>query len=93
MTYSPLGEITSFTDADSNTTQYQYNSAGSVLAITYPDGTQQSFQYDPLGNMTDTVEQNRDAVGYQYNAQGLVTRSRSPIKRARPSPTTPRGTC
>ena len=73
MTYDALGDLTSITDADGNTTQYSYSSAGNLLSITYPDGTQQSFTYDPLGNLSETIEQNGDPVNYQYNAQGLVT--------------------
>ena len=73
MTYGSLSNLTSITDAASNTTQYSYDAAGNLLSISLPDGSQQSFTYDPLGNLSDTIEQNGDPVSYQYNAQGLVT--------------------
>ncbi len=72
MTYNNLGLRTSISDTGNNTTQYNYDTAGNLLAITYPDGTNQSFQYDPLGNMKDTLLQNGDAIAYAYQ-DGLVT--------------------
>src|SRR5262249_40582644 len=72
MTVGALSTLTSATDADSNTTQYNHDAAGNLLSITYPDGSQRSFTYNPLGEMTQTIEQNSNPVKYQYNGQGQI---------------------
>ena len=73
-----LGNLTSITDADGNTTQYGYSSNGNLLSITYPDGSQESFTYDPLGNLSETVEQNGDVINSSTTPRAWSRRRTSP---------------
>jgi RHS repeat-associated protein len=71
----PFDTLTSFTDANGNTTRYGYNSQGDLMSITYANGSGRRFSYDPLGNLTETVNARGQAVQNTYNSMGQLTRA------------------
>ncbi|MBU7018354.1 MAG: hypothetical protein HXS44_12660, partial [Theionarchaea archaeon] len=65
-TYDSLGNMTSVTDANGNTTFNEYSLYG-ITRITYPDLTTEEFSYDAAGNLLEI----RDAEGtttFTYDA-------------------------
>jgi RHS repeat-associated protein len=55
-TYDSSGHLTSFTDANGNTTGYEYNSLFGVTGITYSDLTTVTFVYDAAGNLIQKTD-------------------------------------
>ena len=73
-TYDSLfNNLTSLADANGKPTQYSYDSNGNLLAIAYPDSSQQQFSYDPTGNLIESVDQNGNAISYTYNSKNQLT--------------------
>ncbi len=65
--YDSSGNLTSFTDANGNTTSYFYDSFFGMTRTTYPDSTTEEYTYDAVGNLL----QKKDANGttqLTYNA-------------------------
>lgn len=60
------------TDANGNTTQYAYNSAGNLLSTTYADGFQSLATFNPEGEATSFVDANGQPIAYTYNAAGQI---------------------
>ncbi|MGD2249992.1 MAG: RHS repeat-associated core domain-containing protein, partial [Candidatus Methanofastidiosia archaeon] len=66
-TYDSAGNLTSFTDANQNTTHYRYNSLFGVTSVLYPDLTEETFVYDAAGNCVQKTDFNGSTV-LTYNA-------------------------
>jgi len=66
--------LASATDGNGNTTGYGRDSQGNLLAITYPNGSQEQFSYDPLGNLTESINRRGQAIHNTYNSSGQLTR-------------------
>ncbi|MBU7036333.1 MAG: RHS repeat protein [Theionarchaea archaeon] len=64
--YNEVGNLTSFTDAESHTTSYTYTSLFGVTRITYPDSTWEEYQYNNVGNVTSLTdaEDNETTITY-----------------------------
>lgn len=71
-----FGNTASYTDGETNTTDYTHNAQGKVLTETKPSGANFSYEYDPQGNLTkqtvptDSVDRVTD---YAYDAAGNLT--------------------
>ncbi|MBM4460396.1 MAG: DUF11 domain-containing protein [Chloroflexi bacterium] len=75
MGYTPdLNRLDWLRDARGNLTDFIYNSAGNVTAITYPDGRLETFSYDSTGNLVNAANRRGQAVTFSYNALGQITR-------------------
>lgn len=61
------------TDARDNGLDYQYDSSGNLLSITYEDGTIESFTYDGNDNVLTWTNRRGDTVTYTYNTAGQLT--------------------
>jgi len=82
-TYDSVGNLTSLTDANGNTTLYDYNSLFGVTQITYPDFTTEIFSYDNVGNVSQKTDANGTTTftysaiyqltGIQYPDQSLIS--------------------
>lgn len=49
--YNPLGEVLTYTDAESKVTTYTYDLAGRKLSINHPDNGKTSYTYDLASNL------------------------------------------
>lgn len=61
-------------DGRQNTLTYNYDAAGNLVNITYPDSTAETFQVDAQGNLIESVNRRGEAIQYTYNADGLPVR-------------------
>ncbi|MBU7028113.1 MAG: exo-alpha-sialidase [Theionarchaea archaeon] len=66
-TYNSSGNLTSFTDANGNTTFYEYDSLFGVTRVTYPDSTVETFSYDAAGNVLSRTDAD-GTTAFTYNA-------------------------
>ncbi|MBU7029817.1 MAG: RHS repeat protein [Theionarchaea archaeon] len=66
-TYDSSGNLTSFTDANGNTTFYEYDSLFGVTRVTYPDSTVETFSYDAAGNVLSRTDAD-GTTEFTYNA-------------------------
>ena len=71
-TYVPPSRLTSVTDPNGNTTQYQYDQNGDILATEYADGTIESLAYNPIGEITQSNDGDKNVINYTYNSSGQV---------------------
>ena len=61
--------VIKYEDTFGNVIGYRYDPIGNLSAITYPDGTEVSYEYDNAGRVISTVEKNARGVlitGFEY---------------------------
>ncbi len=61
-TYDALGNVTSTTDADGQTTTYTYDDLSRLTQVTYADGSTVEYTYDAASNLTSM----HDSSGWQF---------------------------
>jgi RHS repeat-associated protein len=61
-------------DGRQNTLTYNYDAAGNLVNITYPDSSAETFKVDAQGNLIESVNRRGEAIQYTYNADGLPVR-------------------
>ncbi len=71
--YDQAGNLVWLTDANQNTTHYEYNSLFGPTRITYPDGTAEQFTYDEMGNLTSKTDANGNVITFSYNDISQIT--------------------
>ncbi|HEV8145680.1 MAG TPA: DUF6531 domain-containing protein, partial [Bryobacteraceae bacterium] len=83
--HSPSGYPAAFTDALGNKTTFTYVSSVKngftfydVSAISFADGTTQTFAYDANGNLTKGTDQAGKATTFTYNTRGQVLTRANP---------------
>jgi RHS repeat-associated protein len=69
-----IRRVHSFTDQGGDTSTFDYDLKGNLLASTLPDGSATHFEYDAAGRVTASTDANGDRTVYTYDAHGLVTR-------------------
>jgi len=74
MTYgfNTAGQLSSFTDGDSNATNLSNYYRGIPRSISYPDKTSESLTVDDLAEITSITDQNSNTTSYGYDAGGRV---------------------
>lgn len=74
LSYGAANRITTAVDNGGRTVTYDYNSAGSLAKVTYPDGTNEQYTYDTAHRML-TMQDRRGtvAVTNAYDSNGRVT--------------------
>jgi RHS repeat-associated protein len=55
-TYDSVGNVTSLTDANNNTTKYMYDSVFGITQVVYPDGTGETCSYDITGDLVQKTD-------------------------------------
>ncbi|MFO0818420.1 MAG: LamG-like jellyroll fold domain-containing protein [Pirellulales bacterium] len=65
--------LVALTDAKGITTNYGYDDRGNLAAITYADGSRETFTADPLGNVAAASNRRGRAISYQYDVRGRLT--------------------
>ncbi|MBC6314039.1 DUF6531 domain-containing protein [Listeria grandensis] len=69
LTYNQYGDLISYTDQNQNMVQYQYDSIGRRVGLTYPDGIQTKYEYDLNDNLVK-VSTGNDITNYTYDILG-----------------------
>ncbi len=66
--FTPNGKPATFTDANGNTTTYEYNAFDRLAKASYPDGSYEEFSYDAVGNLTQQRSRAGAVVTYSYDS-------------------------
>ncbi len=61
-----------YTDANGNTIQYNYDATGNLKELTYPNGQSITYNYDGSGLLTDTIDFNGGTTHYDYDNNGRI---------------------
>jgi len=72
-TYNSVGQLASFTDGDSNTTNLSNYYRGIPQEIDYPDGGSEELAVDDLGQITSITDQNGNTTQYSYDPIGRIS--------------------
>ncbi len=62
--------IRRFTDQRGNSVSYDYDAAGNLSRITYPDGTTRTLEYDDVGRVTSVTNRRGETTSYTYDSKG-----------------------
>lgn len=77
-TYTPRGLVDTETNPLGQKTDYDYDSLGRLIKITYaigtPDEAIQRFEYDDAGNQTASIDENGNRTEYQYDAMNRLVK-------------------
>ena len=71
---SQFDNLTTIQDQRGNLLIYDYDIRGNLTAITYSDGSQETFTLDSQGNTIVSVNRRNQTIQYTYNNQGLLIR-------------------
>ncbi len=55
-------------------TDFQYDGAGNLRSIQYPEGPSPQFSYDAVGNLSDSHNRRGQIITYTHDARGQLTR-------------------
>ncbi len=66
--YDELNHLTSFTDAENNTTSFTYASLFGLTKTTYPDSEYEEYVYDSTGNVTTFTDCKGNNTTYTYDS-------------------------
>jgi RHS repeat-associated protein len=72
-TYDSLNRMTSTTDGAGATVGYEYDLAGSLMKLTYPNGKSVSRDYDAAGNLTSVTDWLGHTTQFDYDADANET--------------------
>ncbi len=70
--YDALNRLIRFTDADNQTLRFQYNTAGTISAIIYPDGKVVQYTYDSSNRITSVTDWASRVTRYRYDRHGYI---------------------
>ncbi|MEJ2147451.1 MAG: proprotein convertase P-domain-containing protein [Acidobacteriota bacterium] len=77
-TYDALDRMTSYTDAQGNTVGYEYDTAGNLSALVYPDGKRVTYTYDAANRLIRISDWAGRHTDYTWNSNDLLTRVEFP---------------
>ncbi|MFZ0430190.1 MAG: proprotein convertase P-domain-containing protein, partial [Acidobacteriota bacterium] len=77
-TYDALDRMTSYTDASGNRVGYEYDAAGNLSALVYPDGKKVRYTYDAAGRLVRTTDWANRTTDYTWDSDNLLTRVEFP---------------
>lgn len=61
------GNVLSKTDANGNTTTYEYDAQHRPIKITYPNNTTNTYTYDIINNIIDVTDARGTKMRYKYD--------------------------
>lgn len=76
LAYDPKGRLTAMTDAEGNTTRFQYAEDRPVQSpemIIYPGGASRTLSYTAFGRINTIVDEEQHKTTYNYDRRGLLT--------------------
>jgi len=76
LTYDKLGNKTSFTDQNANTTGFGYDVEGKLVSITDAAGATTKYGYDDSGSLNSVTYPNGQIIYYEYNPETRSLRIR-----------------
>ncbi len=79
--FDPAGNLVSVTDANGNTTRYEYNEANELRFVRRADGSTLENQYWPDGSLKAQVDGAGNATLYDYDMAGRVISVTDPQNR------------
>lgn len=71
-TYDIMGRERTHTDGENHLTSKEYNPAGKISRIAYPDGSIERFAYTPFSNSTTYTNQTGGQYIYDFNVLGDI---------------------
>jgi RHS repeat-associated protein len=71
-------KLTSLTDADGNSTNYNYDALGRLFSETDPLGNSTTYSYDPNGRVTAKTDGNGATTTYAYDSLGRLLKKSYP---------------
>jgi len=71
-TYDERGRLKTYTNADGDLLQYQYNANNNLTRITYPDGKQVNYTYNARNLLATVTDWNGRVTTYQYDRLGRL---------------------
>lgn len=71
-TYDALDRMTSFTDAEGNTIRQEYDAAGNVSRLVYPDGKAVDYAYDAADRLIKVTDWAGRVTRYRYDRNSRV---------------------
>lgn len=77
--YSGNGQITSVTDAKSNTTSYQYDGYDRLLRTTYADQSYEYINRNGYGDVTSLRQRDAPSISYGQDLLGQITTISLPL--------------
>jgi RHS repeat-associated protein len=76
--YDLSGQVTHYTDGAGNTLGYQYDYAGNLAVLTYPDGKTVTYGYDAANRLMSVTDWAARVTSYIYDAAGHLTQTTRP---------------
>lgn len=70
--YNKLGQIIEEIDSCNNSTRFEYDALGRIIAICHPDGAIERKEYDILGNVIKEIDPEGYATIKSYNPFGQI---------------------
>ncbi len=80
--YDEIGQLISFTDAESHTTTYTYASFFGLTKTTYPDSTYEEYEYSNTGSVTSFTDAKDNEITFTYDAIYRLTQIQYPDQSA-----------
>jgi len=77
-TYDALNRVTSYTDVNGNTIQYEYDSIDNLTTLTYPDGKRVLYEYNALNQLIQVIDWAGRITQYEYDANGRLIKTTRP---------------
>jgi len=76
--YDSLNRMTSTTDGNGSTVSYEYDLAGHVVGVTYPNDKKVARAYDPAGNLTSVEDWLGHTTKFAYSADSNLEKELYP---------------
>jgi RHS repeat-associated protein len=79
--YDVAGNLSSLTDARSETTAYGYDDADRLISVTAPDSTVTAYGYDEVGNLSSRIDARNNETIFGFDAANRLTSVLSPASK------------
>lgn len=76
--YDALNRVTWYRDARGNVIEYDYDSVGNLVRLTYPDGRAVQYAYDDADRLISVTDWNGRETRYGYDKNGRLVRTERP---------------
>jgi RHS repeat-associated protein len=71
--YNEIGQLTSLTDAENRTTNFEYHSLFGLIKKTYPDSTYEEYTYSDTGNIASVTDRKGNETAFTYDSLYRLT--------------------